>query len=197
MPRDPWWFSPAVAAWRMWAATIRLRPSRPRPRAGPVVYACLHRDILPAILFVRPVRPVLLVSRSRDGDLLVRCLGRDYGFVRGSTGKAGGAALRGLLAALAAGRPVGIAVDGPRGPYGTVHEGVVSLARLSGCPVVPLRARPGPHRALANWDRTVVPWPGSRVRMEEGPELRLSREDATGEGAAVLAAWLLGKGGRS
>ncbi len=195
MAREPWWFPPAAALWRAWTATLRLAPRAPRSRPGPVVYACLHRDILPAILYVAPVRPVLLVSRSRDGDLLVRCLGERYGYVRGSTGKAGGAALRGLLAALAEGRSVGIAVDGPRGPFGVVQEGVLSLARLSGRPVVPLRARPGRHTALATWDRTVVPWPGTRVRLEEGEPIVLDRDAAPDAAAARLAAWLRGEEG--
>ncbi len=191
---DRWWWGAAAACWRLWAAAVRVVPDRPRRRDGPVVYACLHRDILPAILYVAPVRPVLLVSNSRDGDLLVRCLGPRFGFVRGSTGKAGGQALRRLLRELRRGRSVGIAVDGPRGPFGTVHEGVLILARLAGCPIVPLRVTPGRHTSLRNWDRTVVPWPGSRIVVEELPTLAPPRGPGGGDPrwSRDLAAALLG-----
>ena len=136
---------------------------------APVIFACLHRDMLLTIPFVAPAHPSVLVSRSRDGDILIQTLSREgFDFVRGSTGKEGGAAFRALLERIKVGRNVGIAVDGPRGPFGHVHQGVVRLAALSGAPIIPLLPLPGRHHALQTWDRTVAPWPFSRIRMRVG-----------------------------
>ncbi|MHB8078934.1 MAG: lysophospholipid acyltransferase family protein, partial [Candidatus Krumholzibacteriia bacterium] len=119
-------------------------------------------------------RPVLLVSRSADGEVLISALApHGFGFARGSTGRGGGPAFRQLLAALREGRSVGVAVDGPRGPFGEVREGVVQLSRLSGRPVVPLRARPRCCWRLRTWDGTLVPWPGAAARVDEGAPLQV------------------------
>ncbi len=141
----------------------------------PVIFACLHGDILPAMLFVRDRRPIPLVSTSDDGEILIRALGNSgYGFVRGQTGSQGARALVELRHCLEEGRSIGLAVDGPKGPYGSIQPGVVLLARLTGAPILPLRAHPASAVVLDTWDRTVVPRPFSQVEMVCGPELRLN-----------------------
>jgi hypothetical protein len=183
-------------AWRLLAATVRRTPRAGTARDGAVIFACLHRDMIPAILHTRPARPALLVSRSSDGEILRRTLSREgFSFVRGSTGKEGSAAFLGLLAVLQAGGSVGLAVDGPRGPFGVVHDGVIRLARLAGVPIVPLRCRPGAHVALKTWDRTVVPAPLGRLVVTEAPDLSVDREAGAEDCAAaarLLAAALVG-----
>lgn len=162
----------APAAWRLLAATIRVnRWSAPSAaERGPVIFASLHRDIIPAILYVRSARPYLLVSASPDGEILVRCLqGAGYRFVRGATGENGGRAFVRLLQCLRDQQNLGLAVDGPRGPYGTIHDGVLHLARRSGAPILPLVAAAAHARVLATWDRTVVPYPFSAVTVTSGP----------------------------
>ena len=190
---------PSLQRWKLrlaplaWRLLVAASPVRPRPEArpahaGPVIFACLHRDLIPAILYVRPARPVLLVSHSADGEVLIRVLSPDgFGFARGSTGRGGGAAFVRLLTALREGRSVGVAVDGPRGPFGEVREGVVQLSRLSGRPIVGLRARPGRSWRLRTWDRTLVPWPGVGVEVRESPPLQVPA-DCDGDGAAAWGA---------
>jgi lysophospholipid acyltransferase (LPLAT)-like uncharacterized protein len=166
----------APIGWRLLAATLRVNrcAAFPLGEASPVIFACLHRDIIPAILFVRPARPYLLISKSPDGQLLIRCLARDgFGFVRGATGEDGGPAFVQLLRALRAGRHLGLAVDGPRGPYGAVHDGVLQLARRAGAPILPLVAAARRKAVLATWDRTVVPYPLSRVSVHTGSPLSI------------------------
>jgi len=184
----------ARPAWRLLAATLRREPAAGTARRGAVIFASLHRDLIPALLHVRLAGATLLVSQSRDGEILLRTLRPEgFGFVRGSTGKDGADALRSLREVLRRGGAVGLAVDGPRGPYGTVHEGAVLLARLSGAPVVPLRARPGRHLSLRTWDRTIVPLPWSTVRIEEGADVVVGRDaDAAAceDAARRLGAWL-------
>lgn len=195
------WFAPPL--YRLFSGSVRLAGGGTARRPGdrPVIFACLHRDIIPAILHVRGARPALLVSRSPDGDILIRTLRRDgYDFVRGSTGKEGQRAFRELLGALKGGTAVGIAVDGPRGPFGVVRDGVIQLSRLTGAPIVPLTRRSGRHLSLGNWDRTVLPLPFTRLAVDEGEALVVppdAGEDQVADWARRLAASLLAPGAAS
>ncbi len=175
----------APPVWKFMSAATRLDPfviDDPTRPAGPYILSCLHRDILPAIMHVKPLRPALLVSTSPDGDILIHTLGRrHFRFVRGGTGDGGRAAFRDLVRQLDSGHSVGLAVDGPKGPYGHINDGVLQLARLTGAPILPLVARAGRSRVLGTWDRTVVPCPFSRVRMEQGPALTIPRQATTGD----------------
>jgi lysophospholipid acyltransferase (LPLAT)-like uncharacterized protein len=167
----------APPAWRFLQTTVPLRAYEPlrELEGGPVIFACLHRDILPSIMFVRSVRPALMVSHSPDGDILVRTLGeRDYRFARGATESGGLRALLLLRRELEAGHSVGVAVDGPEGPFGAIREGVLHLARMTGAPIAPLVAHAPGALVMNTWDRTVVPVPFRRVEMEMGPILRIS-----------------------
>lgn len=174
----------APAAWPLLSGTWRFTGAEPAvaDADSPVIFACLHRDFLPAITYVRPAAVVLLVSNSPDGDILVRTLkDRNYDFVRGSTGADGGRAFVAVRRLLAQGRNVGLAVDGPEGPFGAIHEGVLLLARLTGAPIVPLVARAAHPVILPTWDRTVVPLPFSRVEIQRGEPLHMAADlDETG-----------------
>lgn len=168
----------APVTWRFIEKTVRVKPltrcllDSPQP----VILSCLHRDILPAIIHVKPAKPALLVSTSPDGDILVRTLGtRHYRFVRGGTGDDGKRAFMDLVRHLEAGHNVGLAVDGPKGPYGVIADGVMQLARLTGAPVIPLIAEANKAKVLNTWDRTIVPWPGSQVSFRHGEPLFVER----------------------
>ena len=130
----------------------------PAPASSP---ACTGTSCRPSATSDR-ARPALLVSNSPDGEILVRTLGgQDYGFVRGGTGEDGGRAFVRLARQLDAGHSVGLAVDGPEGPYGAIQTGVLQLARLDGCsdraPAWPGAARPvraehlGPDRGALSF----------------------------------------------
>ena len=180
----------APGIWRFLRATIVLKEFSAGSDlgTGPIIFACLHRDILPAIMFLRGMRPTLLVSDSLDGDILVKTLGgRDYRFVRGATGGAGRRALVLLRRELDAGHSVGLAVDGPEGPFGSIREGVIHLARVTGAPVAPLLARTNRPLVLDTWDKTVVPVPFRRVEMIIGPILRIPRDAGDNDTAGYLA----------
>jgi lysophospholipid acyltransferase (LPLAT)-like uncharacterized protein len=179
----------APPIWRLISRSWRLQTTdrTDGDPAGPVIFACLHRDILAAIVHCRPARPALLVSKSDDGQILTRTLADDgYRFARGSTGHDGREGYVALLRQLRAGRHVGVAVDGPRGPFGHVHPGALQLARRAGVGIVPLSVRARPCLQLKTWDRTVLPLPWARIEVAAGAELRIDR-DATNEQLADLA----------
>jgi hypothetical protein len=139
----------------------------------------------------RRPQPCVLISRHGDGALIAGIL-RHFGIdaVRGSSERSGGARRRGgaaaslaLLRLLKQGRNVALTPDGPRGPRMRLAPGVVSLARLSGAPIIPV-AFAGNHRYLLDsWDRFHLALPFSRIVFVFGEPIFVPREIAVSEEA--------------
>lgn len=120
------------------------------------------------IVLHRHMGMVAMASQSRDGEIVAGVLRRfGYGVVRGSSSRGGQEALMGCLLALREGGRPALAVDGPRGPAGSVKPGAERLAVSEGLPVVYGRVRARGWRARS-WDRFLVPWPFTRVEIEYG-----------------------------
>ena len=136
--------------------------------------------------------PLVLVSRSRDGELGARYVGH-FGLpvTRGSSSRGGRTALRSLVAAIRGGVDVAVVPDGPRGPREQLQPGVVALAALTGAPVVPLAVAASPARRLRSWDRFLVPLPFARCVLAFGPTVLVDsdadREQAGKEVERALA----------
>lgn len=81
----------------------------------------------------------ILISQHRDGELIYRIV-RRFGFrsVRGSTTRGGSLALRQLIRYGRQGADLVVTPDGPKGPRQKVQGEVLSLAKLTGFPIVPL-----------------------------------------------------------
>jgi lysophospholipid acyltransferase (LPLAT)-like uncharacterized protein len=110
-----------------------------------------------------------LISPSVDGEIgamIVRSLGGVV--IRGSSSHTGARALRDYYQSLAHdGVSPAITPDGPRGPPWKFKPGAVLLAQLSGRPIVPL-SYAASRAWKIQWDRFVIPWPGSRVAIAIG-----------------------------
>jgi lysophospholipid acyltransferase (LPLAT)-like uncharacterized protein len=125
-----------------------------------------------------------LISRHGDGEIIarvMRLLGANT--VRGSAAnpekdadKGGAVALRQLLKLLRANESVGLTPDGPRGPGMRMSEGTVTLARLSGAPVLPVAYASSRRRILKTWDRFHLPLPFSRIVIVYGTPLEVPRD---------------------
>lgn len=160
-----------------WRATLRFRivdDPRPSLRAAGrrYVYAILHAQQLSFILLSDDVPILAMVSASSDGDWLVGpCHARGIIPVRGSSrtdgaDKGGQAALALLVDGVRHDAiPALLAVDGPRGPRGAVHWGVIDLARATdACIVVAGVFLPTRRTVLTHsWDRTQLPKPFSML----------------------------------
>jgi lysophospholipid acyltransferase (LPLAT)-like uncharacterized protein len=157
-----------IARW--WLGSLRwsVRGTVPEP---PAVYACWHADLFAAAAFFRD-RPVsALVSKSPDGETLVRVLsGRKLTFLRGSSSDGSVAGAKACLGVLRSGRSVATTWDGPRGPAGVPKPGAAWMARISRSPLVPLRFSYGPHLRLGDWSRMIVPIPFTRILVDTSAE---------------------------
>ena len=166
-------------------ATVRFTvegPDRHRAfvqRDQPVIFALWHGRLLPLTYYHRDQGITAIISRSEDGEYIARVVeGWGYHTVRGSTSRGGRSGLRGLVQAARAGHSLAITPDGPRGPRQTLQPGVITLAQLSGLPILPLAC--GCDRAWwpGSWDRFCIPKPFARVRVVYG-EPRYIARDAT------------------
>lgn len=199
-PRVHMLAAPARAAYTLLHRGVRLRVDDPdgllrRAREGtPLLFACRHGQLLPLLWATQHCGLTLLISPSSDGELLARTIGPEgFRLIRGSSSQAGRAAARQVLRELQRGHPVGLAVDGPRGPRGMVQDGVLRLARGARVPIVPLVATGGrAWVAPGSWDRFEVPLPGSRVAVRVGPAITVDQGAVALEHAGARLALALG-----
>lgn len=142
------------------------------------VFAVPHHTILLGALGYRNRPATLLASLSSDGEFASRFLAkRGFTLVRGSSSRGGKQALAELKNAVAQGQPVAITFDGPRGPRLVPKPGVAVCAWhatgslfLLKCEVTPTFPRStGWCIRLKSWDRFIVPFPFSRIRVDFAP----------------------------
>jgi lysophospholipid acyltransferase (LPLAT)-like uncharacterized protein len=133
------------------------------------VMAFWHGRILPATYFFRRRGIVVMTSENFDGEWIAGIIERfGYGTARGSTTRGARKALLRLRREMAAGRPAGFAVDGPRGPARIAQPGAVWLAQATGNPVLPFHLEADRHWSLRSWDRTQIPKPFATVALAVG-----------------------------
>ncbi len=136
---------------------------RAQKESGSYILAFWHSRFL-LMPYVYPGKKMTVLSSwHRDSEMLVRTL-RTFGyqFARGSTTRGGSAGLRALVRALRNGSDSGITCDGPRGPRRRVQAGIITAARLSGRPIIPVAFSAAGARRLKSWDRLMVPRAFSR-----------------------------------
>ena len=123
-----------------------------------------------------------LVSASRDGAFLAGILER-FGVqpVRGSSSRRGPQALLELTTWAERGYDLTITPDGPRGPCYQVQEGVMSLAQVTGLPVVPVAFNLNWKLRVKSWDRFQIPLPFARCEVVVGRVMRVPAEATDAE----------------
>lgn len=182
-PLGPWIPSAAATLVRTIARTCRVVERRNEAWAAHrllaekknVILALWHNRIFYSLAYwslhyrTRGVRFSLLVSASKDGEILARAiehLGGDP--VRGSSSRKGREGLLGMLSALEKGHTCAVTPDGPRGPRYVAHPGITMLAQKSGVPIVPITVGIRNSFVFNSWDRFILPLPCSRVRVLYG-----------------------------
>ena len=151
-----------------------------RPATCPIIYCIWHNRLALSMYLhrthVRRKFPnpnlAALVSASKDGALLAAILER-FGVqpVRGSSSRRGHQALLELLSWSQKGYDLAITPDGPRGPRYTIHEGILSLAQITGHPIIPVVYSCSRKITLRSWDRFLIPLPFSRCKIHLGKPL--------------------------
>jgi len=171
---------------RAYLSLLRLRVEKENPvldhiaAGGKVVAAVWHQRFLSALVYAsrhREFNPCVMISQSKDGDLIapvVARLGLDP--VRGSSSRGGSQALKTMVRALGRNPAAVHIVDGPRGPKGHVKNGVITLAQLTGAGIFPLFISTEKNWRARSWDRFMVPKPFTRVLIRWGEPFYVPRK---------------------
>jgi lysophospholipid acyltransferase (LPLAT)-like uncharacterized protein len=195
IPHKPRWYQRLAAWWvvsflRCVALTVRFRLNDQsgvftQPGRGPTIYCFWHNRLaLCVAVYHRYVRfsnktegMAALVSASKDGAFLSAILDAfDILAVRGSSSRRGSQALLELTGCAEDGFDLAITPDGPRGPCYSVQEGVMSLAQLTGLPVIPASSNLNWKVQVNSWDRFQIPLPFARCDVNVGKPIRVPRE---------------------
>jgi len=189
VPHKAKWYQRG-AAWCIWAlvrsvaASLRIdyddRSGLPDGSLkGPAICCVWHNRLALSLVAYNDHVRVLkrtrgmaaLVSASKDGAFLAAVLER-FGVqpVRGSSSRRGPQALLELTTWAERGYDLAITPDGPRGPRYVAQEGVISLAQITGLPILPASYTLKGKIVVKSWDGFQVPLPlGKCVVVIEKP----------------------------
>jgi lysophospholipid acyltransferase (LPLAT)-like uncharacterized protein len=134
-------------------------------RSGQPFICCFWHNRLMLGAYTWPVNvPVrMLISGHPDGHLIAKtmhCLGINT--LEGRKGVGGASVIRSMVRTLKEGMSVGITPDGPKGPKYRTKAGVAAVAKLSGCPVIPVACSLSRRKLARSWDRLIMPLPFGR-----------------------------------
>ncbi len=162
-------------------ATVKFRVLTPQPEPSSnqgVIYTLWHGRLLPLTYLHRNQNIATLISQSSDGEYIARVVERwGYTALRGSSSRGGSGALREMIKTAWSGRSLAITPDGPRGPRQKLKPGVLTLAQLTGLPIIPMSA--SATRAWwvdARWDLFLVPKPFAQVFVRYADPVYVPRD---------------------
>ena len=174
---------------RLMRLTWRVRFSDPHGsleagRDKPFIICVWHNRLAYAMYAYRDcIKPVsgrrlaAMVSASKDGAFLVEILRAfDIEPVRGSTSRRGRQALLELSRQMKSGLHLAITPDGPRGPCYEIQNGILSLAQVTGLPIIPLGCASKWKFRFKSWDRFQLPLPFTRCDVVYGEPLHIPRK---------------------
>jgi len=154
-------------------------------RHTPAIAAIWHgQHLLAPALNPADNKIVALFSRSADAEINARVAEKlGFSVVRGSGGRAGvhnadkgGArALIALKKTLDAGTNVAMIADIPHGAPREAGLGIVTLAKVSGRPIVPVAVATSRRKVLENtWDKTTINLPFGRKALAIGEPIHVA-----------------------
>ena len=130
----------------------------------------------------------VMISNSRDGDIIAHAT-QTMGLkvIRGSKSQKAIQATMGMIECLQNGEIGAITVDGPRGPKGIVHKGIISIAKTTNVPIVPV-AYYSPQKNFLKfntWDEFRFPLGFCKPVVKFGESIYVDK-DITNEGIKEL-----------
>lgn len=152
---------------------VDLDKARTEIQSKRFILAFWHSRLLAISYLFQGWGGAILVSSSEDGEIMAQILQRQgHETIRGSTSRHGVRAMTRLIKALnKEARPGAVVPDGPRGPRFKVQSGVITLARKTGYPVVPVSYSAKRIKIFASWDRFILPYPFTEGRIIYGSPL--------------------------
>lgn len=167
----------AAGLLRILRKTLRFDVRGQNPPDQRCVYIFWHRNLLLMGLHRMGTRAAVLISASKDGELIAGPLSRlGYVPVRGSSSRQGAQALKEIIR-LSREMTVALTPDGPKGPVGTIHPGVFQIAMLAKVPIIIMVAETKREWVFNSWDRFRFPKPFARVLVQYSEPILLDNKD--------------------
>ncbi len=150
----------------------------------PAIVAMWHGQFLmvPA-LAPRRAQFKCMVARHGDAELVGRTLEKfGMGLIRGAGAgsrrrdRGGAYALRAALTALREGSNVSMTAEVPPGPARQAGVGIVTLARLSGRPIIPTAIATSRFGTVGTWSRFTINLPFSKLAFVLGEKIDVPRD---------------------
>jgi len=155
----------ATYRYRVFHPEFRVEASKHHPK-GAFAFATWHGNSLAGTIAHahQPFSP--LCSQSKDGTMVAYlCDKLGLKPARGSSSRGGKEARQELLENMQNGYSTAITVDGPKGPPHITKSGIISIAKNSGCKIVPLAGIGENNWRLGSWDKLRIPKPFSKVAI--------------------------------
>lgn len=151
---------------------------------GPAIWCIWHNRLAISMLVYKRLRPfsdsvglAALISASEDGSFLAYVLKHfNVQAARGSSSRRGPQALREAISFLERDYHVAITPDGPKGPKYVMHDGVISLAQLTGRPIYPVSNYVKNKFCLKSWDGFQIPLPFAKIEINIGEPVSIPAE---------------------
>lgn len=153
-------------------------------RLHPLIIATWHGQflLLPG-LYPREIPGRVMIARHDDAEGFARVL-RRFGLelIRGAGAgerkrdRGGAEAAHGAVASLRQGFSIAMTADVPPGPARRCGLGIVTIASLSGCPIVPFAVASSRYRAVNSWDRMTFNLPFSKLGVVMGEPVSVPQD---------------------
>lgn len=168
-----WTFRVDVENERQWMEHLK--------SGGRVILCTWHQQFFSAISYFqnyRDLNPALMISRSRDGEMIAAVAERSgWHTVRGSSSNGGKNALKQMVEHLRQAGLAGHILDGPQGPAGEVKAGLISMAHAADAAIVPFYTSADRSWFFNSWDDFFLPKPFARVTISFGEPIMLAQID--------------------
>lgn len=153
------------------------------------IFAFWHSRMLMTSYIYRGWGAAIMVSRSKDGEIIARILSEQgHHIVRGSTGRGGARAMVNMIRILKREGCGGAVIpDGPRGPRYKVKPGVITLGRETGHPIIPLSYSADKIKVFNSWDRFLLPYPFTKGTFIYGNPIFVPKNSTSEEEKELCA----------
>jgi 3-deoxy-D-manno-octulosonic-acid transferase len=153
-------------------------------RQHPVILAMWHGQfMLLPLLQQHAVTVKAMVARHGDAELIGEALRQfDIELIRGAGAgdrkrdRGGATALREAVRALAEGTTVAMTADVPPGPARISGTGIVTLARMTGRPIIAVAAASSRYTSFDTWSRMTLNLPHSKLALVAGEPIFAPRD---------------------
>ncbi len=153
-------------------------------RQNPAILAFWHGQFMMLPAFYSGGFPFsAMVAKHGDAELIGEALQTfGIGLIRGAGAgsrqrdRGGAQALRQSVRALSEGMTLAMTADVPPGPARVAGLGIITIARMSGRPIVPVAVATSRYRSLPTWSRMTINLPYSTIAAVAGEPIAVPRE---------------------